>query len=57
MGSKGCVAESGLGVGPYANTGHRAIKRGLNVVPQSLALRALLAAIQAEVPNPQALQQ
>lgn len=39
-----------LGVGPYANTGHRAVKKGPNVVPTSLAPRPLLAAIQAEIP-------
>lgn len=44
------MAESGWGLAPMQTLGTRAVKKGLNIVPTSLALRALLAAIQAEIP-------
>ena len=44
------MAESGWGLAPMQTLGTGAVKKGLNTVPTSLALRALLAAIQAEIP-------
>ena len=44
------MAESGWGLAPMQTLGTGAVKKGLNTVPTSLAPRALLAAIQAEIP-------
>lgn len=56
-GVKGAWQSLVWGLVPRQTLDTRAVKKGLNVVPQFLALRAVLAAIQAEVPSPQALQQ
>lgn len=44
------MAESGWGLAPMQTLGTGAVKKGLNTVPTSLALKALPAAIQAEIP-------
>lgn len=50
------MAESSWGLAPLQTLGTRAVKKGLNIGPTSLAPSALLAAAQAEIPKSQALQ-